>query len=1178
MRCAFPGSPLRTSQSVCLLFVSFLLTCAMTGCGENPEPVVQEPKAAIEKPDAVAKKDIREKSSESSEAKPSGTPPLAEAPFGAEQASAHQEAWAKHLGVEVAYTNSIGMKLALIPPGEFMMGWPESDNWEGSCNKPEHKVRIMKPSYLAVHEVTQAEYEKVMGENPSWFSKGGRGAECVSGENTSGHPVEYVSWEDAVEFCKRLSAKEGKTYRLPTEAEWEYACRAGTTTQYSFGDDPASLGEYAWYAYNSGRKTHPVGEKKANAWGLHDMYGNVYEWCSDWWAEDYYAASPANDPLGPERGAFRVLRGCSWYHRTPGSFRSAARRSFRPAGDRRLDNGFRVAAVLSSAELAKADGPESKTPAMPAIPPEQVEVVADTAQVKLRDEVIATVGKGGKFAVVRRGGSWVAIDVGTGNNERIGWVWARQVQTVVPPEITEESTAPGSPRFVQVSVDSTQVARQPFTNTSVHLLYCHVSIDNRDANAVGYDATEFELEVDGQAVKHDASDSQRFAEHVRYQDKDSVRLRRTAELEYLQAGQIAAGGQAAGWLRFNLPAFERTDELAKKTWTLSGNVGDRPYNIDLRQAELDALAAKVRPAAVDDSVSVVEIGGSRLNGLNVGRLLELIKPLVAEGQGFVVVLTDEHCIADSLVWSRISSATFQSRDMVAWANIPAHLQSYMDVLVRPPRSFFSSEAEAVIEVIGRRQGVGARLAKHLTHDESATRVAAARAMAEHTAEAGVVEALVKAASHTDGRTRVAAMSSLANSADGKATQAVIKGMSDSEASVRVAAAQAAGSQEAQTVVDPLVGLLDDSDADVVIAASASLGTLKSQEAVPRIRELQASEDQRISAAATDALKAIGALSSLEAARAKLGTGRLSTDELDALAEAKDKTVVPKLIAEMQSNQKADLSFSDRLAKARGDARDSSADRRLMAEVTSRQKADRSYINQLVKVLGDIGDSRAAEPLLELLHDCPGIYEELPMALGKLGDNRAIKPLEEALDSGRIPQRCSCYGALLMLEAPGILDRISADVGKNPNNYRTDNVKQLLEILARRRDPQVIPLIEALLDSSQHHRSAALALFEVGTPAAIEVVKSRLLTPDYPHSGGVMSQVAVAAKLANQEAFTAQPATSPQFGDQLQRAASFASFLRDMKNSPNLLCSRLRLALCQRDCCRHSTGPGRTGRC
>ena len=170
-------------------------------------------------------------------------------------------------------TNSIGMKLVLIPAGEFLMGSPESDSDAPDEEKPQHKVRISKPFYLGVTEVTQEQYERVMGENPSRF------------KGDPQRPVEKVSWEDAVAFCRKLSEKEGRTYRLPTEAEWEYACRAGSQTKWSFGDDDSALKEYAWYLDNADSTTHPVAQKKPNAWGLYDMHGNVWEWCQDWYGD-----------------------------------------------------------------------------------------------------------------------------------------------------------------------------------------------------------------------------------------------------------------------------------------------------------------------------------------------------------------------------------------------------------------------------------------------------------------------------------------------------------------------------------------------------------------------------------------------------------------------------------------------------------------------------------------------------------------------------------------------------------------------------------------------------------------------------------------------------------------------------------------------------------------------------
>ncbi len=193
-------------------------------------------------------------------------------------------------GMEI--TNSIGMKLRLIPAGEFMMGSPETES-NRSDAELQHRVSITKPFYLGVTEVTQEQYQKVMGTNPSQF-KGPQ------------NPVEKVSWADAVEFCGKLSAMPaektaGHVYRLPTEAEWEYACRSGTTTAYSFGDDASRLGDYGWFKGNSDSKPHPVGEKKPNAWGLYDMNGNVYEWCQDRYGA--YPSGSATDPTGVSSGS-----------------------------------------------------------------------------------------------------------------------------------------------------------------------------------------------------------------------------------------------------------------------------------------------------------------------------------------------------------------------------------------------------------------------------------------------------------------------------------------------------------------------------------------------------------------------------------------------------------------------------------------------------------------------------------------------------------------------------------------------------------------------------------------------------------------------------------------------------------------------------------------------------------
>jgi formylglycine-generating enzyme required for sulfatase activity len=285
-------------------------------------------------------------------------------------------------------TNYIGMKLTLIPEGEFMMGSRESAedtaaffqqtygrNQRADYFKdehPQHRVRITKPFYLGTYHVTRGQFRQFVtetgyrtGEEESWDSVKDLSFferyswRNVGFEQTDDHPVVAVSWDDAMAFCKWLSGKEGKTYRLPTEAEWEYACRAGTTTRYYSGDDPESLAQVGNVADAAAKAeldsrwtlkasdgyafTAPVGKFRPNAFGLYDMHGNAYQWCADWYGADYYVWGPEDDPAGPASGSLRVQRG--------GSFDSGpdwACSARRPGGGGSRNvtcrrNGFRIA-------------------------------------------------------------------------------------------------------------------------------------------------------------------------------------------------------------------------------------------------------------------------------------------------------------------------------------------------------------------------------------------------------------------------------------------------------------------------------------------------------------------------------------------------------------------------------------------------------------------------------------------------------------------------------------------------------------------------------------------------------------------------------------------------------------------------------------------------------------------
>jgi formylglycine-generating enzyme required for sulfatase activity len=258
--------------------------------------------------------------------------------FDANDAKRRQTEAAKQLKLpvetEIDLGDGVKLELVLIPAGRFRMGVQAGE--DNDLGVGYQWVWITKPFYIGKHEVTQEAWQRVMGTNPSAF-KGPK------------NPVEKVSWKDCQDFLKKLNGLEKAPgqFRLPTEAEWEWACRAGARTRFCSGDGEGTLGEYAWYDANSGNTTHPVGKKQPNAWGLHDMHGNVWEWCGDW--HDGYSKGwkPQTDPIGPATGSARVLRGGAWYL-IPGLCRSAYRISNVPSFRFNII-GFRVVAVPVSA-------------------------------------------------------------------------------------------------------------------------------------------------------------------------------------------------------------------------------------------------------------------------------------------------------------------------------------------------------------------------------------------------------------------------------------------------------------------------------------------------------------------------------------------------------------------------------------------------------------------------------------------------------------------------------------------------------------------------------------------------------------------------------------------------------------------------------------------------------------
>lgn len=231
----------------------------------------------------------------------------------------------KDTASSIIVTNSIGMKFATVPAGKFQMGSPETEAGSRVDERPVHEVEISRPFLMGVYEVTQAEYQKVIGANPSYFAADGPGAKKVAGLATDRFPVEQVSWIEADEYCKKLSElpeeiAANRKYRLPTEAEWQYACRAGRSEPFQFGSalgskDANINGNFPYGGASRGpflARTTQVGCYAPNAFGLYDMHGNVAEMVGDWYGRFYYQTSPRVDPTGPEQGADRVVLGGSW--------------------------------------------------------------------------------------------------------------------------------------------------------------------------------------------------------------------------------------------------------------------------------------------------------------------------------------------------------------------------------------------------------------------------------------------------------------------------------------------------------------------------------------------------------------------------------------------------------------------------------------------------------------------------------------------------------------------------------------------------------------------------------------------------------------------------------------------------------------------------------------------------
>jgi len=317
-------------------------------------------------------------------------PALALAPFDKAQAEHHQACWAAYLKRPTVEANSIGMKLVLIPPGEFLMGTPDSEPGRDSDERPQHRVVITKPFLFGMVEVTVAQFKKFIQEtNYETTAEKAKGRTWREFAGSDDLPAVCIGWDDAVAYCQWLSKKEGKKYVLPTEARWEYACRAGTRTRFHFGDNEGTLGEYGWYSSNSGNKCSVVGKKKPSPWGQHDLYGNVWEWTADWWDQFYYSVSPTEDPPGGN-GVHRAARGGPFNEPAKFCWSAYRRTPYVPSPT----TGFRVACEID----VPTPSPVLQPP--PALTREQAEELQRSCALIFNTDVVVTNSIGMKLALI----------------------------------------------------------------------------------------------------------------------------------------------------------------------------------------------------------------------------------------------------------------------------------------------------------------------------------------------------------------------------------------------------------------------------------------------------------------------------------------------------------------------------------------------------------------------------------------------------------------------------------------------------------------------------------------------------------------------------------------------------------------------------------------------------------
>ncbi len=718
----------------------------------------------------------------------------------------------------------------------------------------------------------------------------------------------------------------------------------------------------------------------------------------------------------------------------------------------------------------------------------QIEVIAKSARVKIRDETIATVNKGEKYRLLKTDGAWTAIVIGEGDNQKRGWVLSSAVRPLVDPAVSEDSPAPEEPVEVRLSVDLVQF---PLYGPQSSMIM-KIGIANESGAPLDFKVQDLKLKVDDQALPLSERNPNFY--YPVYTEASMAAQSAPASLSFLKDAHLAHGAAIEGWLEFSLAAFQQEiyqpGTLGNRKWIIEGKVGPHKIHFDLKEHEQRVLGGKVRPSAVEPSVQVIEVG-PRLNILSLGKLLEGLRSIPADEKGCVIVLTKSVCLFDNLATQQFQQQQFQVFQMGPEGNAPV-------VSLEGPtqnqfgyRGYFSygqltlvpSESAGALTILGRRPNSGEALVKHLQSKDAAVRAAAAQALLRHLPETGVIKALTAAADDADAPVRVAALAALGGAPpapgmrqnDSIDTAAVVKAMADADASVRMTAAQTAQNFPCDRARVVLIKLLDDTDLGVKVAAANSLGAVKARDSVARLKELQNDNDSQLKTAVVDALKNIGELTPVAAALAKLDGGNLYDHDYAELGKAKEKRAVPGLVARL------------------------------------RDPNNPYQTNLAAKALGEIGDTAAVEPLIQafLYGNRNFGMSDVPRTLGKLGDKRAIEPLREMVKGN--PQqmqwdlRSAIFEGLLMLKAPGIFEETTTELKRLSQSGQFYAISPLLSGLGHTGDEKAIAVLTPWLANQQTAAAAIEGLLQIGTKEALAAIEKQLTAPNFPNAQFVIGQ-------------------------------------------------------------------------